>query len=452
MKKILNSLKNFFSSVIKFADKRIIIPIAKLVTGLLDKFSKEGKYIEKILVRKNSLVIISLILALVIFFVVDNESNILTETSAEVVYNQTVIAEYNEEAYVIEGLPETVDITLIGRRSDLYLAKQISSHNVTVDLTGLDEGVHKVKLQYTQAIQSVEYKLDPSEATIVISKKESEKKLISSDILNSDKLDETYSVKSVSLSRDEVVVKGTSQTIESIASIKALVDVSEISNAKVGENELTHVPLMAYDKTGNPVEVELVPSSVDVKVNIVSPKAELPVKIIPKGSVIFGKAISNMTSDISTITVYGDEDVINEMENFEIEVDVDGLGADKEYNVTLSKPVGITSMSVSNVKVRVSLGTEITREITGVGISAVNLDTSLYTAQAADEDNRTVTVIVKGVEDAVNNITADSITAKVDLEGYREGKYDVPVQISGTDLKVTYIAKETTKSIQISKK
>ena len=43
-------------------------------------------------------------------------------------------AEYNEEAYVIEGLPETVDITLIGRSSDIYLAKQYPTNEVSVDL------------------------------------------------------------------------------------------------------------------------------------------------------------------------------------------------------------------------------------------------------------------------------------------------------------------------------
>ena len=59
----------------------------------------------------------------------------LTETSAEVIYNQPVNYVYNQEAYVVEGLPESVDITLIGRDSDLYLARQLSTHDVTIDLS-----------------------------------------------------------------------------------------------------------------------------------------------------------------------------------------------------------------------------------------------------------------------------------------------------------------------------
>ena len=79
---------------------------------------------------------------------VDQNSNAILYQSAEVLYNQPVTAEYNEEAYVIEGLPETVDITLIGRSSDIYLAKQYPTHEVSVDLRELKPGSHKVTLKY----------------------------------------------------------------------------------------------------------------------------------------------------------------------------------------------------------------------------------------------------------------------------------------------------------------
>ena len=54
---------------------------------------------------------------------------------------------YNDAEYIIEGLPEKVDITLIGTKANLYLAKQLPTQNVSVDLNGLKPGVHKVKLR-----------------------------------------------------------------------------------------------------------------------------------------------------------------------------------------------------------------------------------------------------------------------------------------------------------------
>ena len=72
-------------------------------------------------------------MSLLIFFYVDSHAGTVIDSAAEVLRNQKVEARYNAEAYVIEGLPETADVTLIGRTVDLYLAKQLSTGKVTVD-------------------------------------------------------------------------------------------------------------------------------------------------------------------------------------------------------------------------------------------------------------------------------------------------------------------------------
>ena len=73
------------------------------------------------IINKRSLIILSLAFAIIIFFVIDRASTTLVETEAEVLYNQPVTANYNDEEYVVEGLPETVDITMIGTKANLYL-------------------------------------------------------------------------------------------------------------------------------------------------------------------------------------------------------------------------------------------------------------------------------------------------------------------------------------------
>ena len=83
--------------------------------------------IEKFVNRKQTLIVLSLVFAFLVFLWVDQNSDTILNKTAKVLYNQPVEAEYNEEAYVIEGLPKSVDVTLIGRTSDLYLAQQYSS-------------------------------------------------------------------------------------------------------------------------------------------------------------------------------------------------------------------------------------------------------------------------------------------------------------------------------------
>ena len=106
----------------------------KLFLKISELFSKNNKTFEKLFTNKQSLIVISLLLAFLVFYFVDQNSSALVDNSAEILYSQPVTAIYNEEAYVVEGLPETVDVVLIGRQSDIYLAKQYPSQEISVDL------------------------------------------------------------------------------------------------------------------------------------------------------------------------------------------------------------------------------------------------------------------------------------------------------------------------------
>ena len=100
----------------------------------------------------------------------------LVENEAEILSNQPVNVLYNKEAYVIEGLVNQVDIILTGRKSSIYLAKQLGSHDVVLDLTDYEasDTPVKVPLSYNQTVDNISYKLDPSYVTVTIKKKESQ--------------------------------------------------------------------------------------------------------------------------------------------------------------------------------------------------------------------------------------------------------------------------------------
>ena len=152
MKRISKSIKAFFRHILSFFDKWLITPITKLMLKIANFFKDNTKNLDRIASKKSTLIIVSLILAFGVFVIVDQESNVMIDQYAEVLYDEPVTAVYNEELYVVEGLPETVDITLIGQRRHIFLAKQAPSKGVTVDLTGLKPGNHKVTLNYYQRL------------------------------------------------------------------------------------------------------------------------------------------------------------------------------------------------------------------------------------------------------------------------------------------------------------
>lgn len=446
-------MSKLFKAIGHFIDKKIVLPIAKFFTGISKKFKGNGRNFEKMLTMKPGMIIVSLLIALGVFFIADSKTTSLIETSAEVLYDQPISATYNEEAYVVEGLPKTVDITLIGRKSDVYLAKQLPTNDITIDLTGLKPGVHKVNLKYKKALSSVEYKLDPSVATIVIYEKQSKEKEVNYEVINKDKIDSKLMVEDVSLSTDKVFVKGKEATINEVASVKALVDLKNLVDPGVGEQELKDVKLVAYDNKGKKVNVEIVPSKVTATVKISSPQKEVPIRVIPKNykNIVFGKSISSITPNISKVTIYGNSSKLEKISYIPVYVDVSDLKEDKQFALTIKKPTGVRAISASNVTVNVSLGDEATKEFDNIYLEYENLGDGLV-VQAASQDSTKVTVSVKGVQKVLSDMDPTTIKAYVDLKGLKAGQHEVPVLVTGSDLRAKYSSKTTKVTLRITEK
>ena len=441
----------FIKAFIRLIDKKIITPITKFILLISEKLGKRTDRFERWLVKKNTLLFISLVLAIALFIMVDNKSITLVDSYAEVLHNQKVEAIYNTETYVVEGLPETVDVTLIGRKNDMYLAKQSSKGTVTVDISNLKEGTHKVTLSYESNVNTINYKLDPSTVNITIYEKVSSTKAITIDTINKESLSAKLSVSKVSIDKTDVIIKGAEHTIKKVANVRALVDINKLVDPEVGVVELENVPLIAYDTNGKVVDVEMVPNKVTAIINIDSPHKEVPIKVIPEGEVQFGKAISSITSSITKVTIYGSNDVISKIEYLPITIDVRNLNTNKEYNVSITAPEGIRDLSVKTTKINVSLGEELTKEIKDIRIETTNLDSN-YKAAAIGESSIKTTVIIKGTKEVLNSIDETKIKAIVDLSGYKEGEHEVTIKITGDDVKATYTPKTTKIKIRISKK
>ena len=436
---------------LRFTDKKIIVPITKFFVSIGEKLKLSDKPLEKALSKKSSMIILSLVLAVIVFVIIDRQNTTLLEKNAEVLYDIPLSATYNDEEYVVEGLPETVDITLIGTKANLYLAKQLPTQDVNVDLSDLKPGVHKVSLKYKQSITSVEYKLDPSEVTVIVSSKKSETRSVESDIVNLNKLDSKLAINNTKLDTDDVIIKGTEDSLAKVSTIKALINVSNMVDPKAGTNTLKDIPLIAYDENGAKVDVEMVPSKVTATIEIESPSKTVPLEIEPTGNVIFGKAIKNITSSVQKVTIYGSSKVLDNTNSIKVKIDVNNLKSNKDYTVTIKKPAGIREISEKVVTAKVELDDEVTTELSGVKLGVVNLGSN-YTAQATSENATEVTVILKGVESIIKNITPSDVEAYVDLEGLGAGDHEVEIKVKGTDPKVKYSSKVTKTIIKIAEK
>lgn len=453
MSKIFKPFIVILKFIYKILDSLIVTPISKLIyrIGKLGK-NNNGK-LEKILNRPIVLLYLSLFCALLVFYLVDNKVISLVDNEAEIITDQKVNVIYNEENYVVEGVPDTVDITLIGSKSNLYLAKQIGDHKVVLDLTNYEPGTYKVKLKYNHSMNNISYKLDPSTVSIKISEKESEVYNLSYDLVNENKLDKKLNISSVTLNKNDVIVKGSKETLATISNVKALIDVEAAGFTNKGEYDVDSVKLVAYDNNGNKVKnVEMVPNNISAKVKVDSYSVVLPVKVVTSGSITTGYALNSINSTVSKVTVYGDQSVLDTLTYIEAPIDITGLSTDKTFNgVTLTKPAGVRYMSDTTTSVTVTLAEESSKEFPGIVIESRNLAEG-YTASALTESDRTITVIAKGVSTALENLDVSKIKAYIDLSGYTAGTYEVEVKLETDDSRFTLVSTSSKVNIKIAKK
>ena len=452
----MNKILKPFIAILKFfyhiIDRLIVVPISKLIF----KISKIGKgksgRLEKILNRPIVLLYISLACAIAIFYLVDSKVISLVDNEAEVITDQKVNVIYNEENYVVEGVPDTVDITLIGSKSNLYLAKQIGDHKVVLDLTNYEPGTYKVKLKYNHSMNNISYKLDPSTVSIKISEKESEVFNLSYDLVNENKLDKKLNISSVTLDKNEVIVKGSKETLAKISNVKALIDVEAANLTTKGEFDVESIKLVAYDNKGNKVRnVEMVPANISAKIKVDSDSLDLPVKVVTNGSITTGYAINSINSSVNKVTVYGEKELIDNLTYIEAPIDVTGLSTDKTFSgVNLVKPAGVRYMTETTTSVTLTLDQESSKEFPGIDIEYRNLANN-YTPTALTQNDKTITVIAKGVTSALETLDNSKIKSYIDLSGYTEGTYEVEVKLETDDSRFTLLSTTNKVKIKISK-
>lgn len=448
----MNKITNIFKRILKFFDKCIIMPITRLIFKIRKKISIPNKTFETWLSKQTTLLFVSLFIAVVVFIVVDQEIISFSSQTAEVFKEQSVNVIYNEEQYVVEGLPETVDVTLIGSKADLYIAKQSSNNGVTVDLTGLTPGTHKVNIEYEQGLSDIEYSVNPSVATVIIYEKVSDTRELSYDIVNNNKLDTTLVVNSVKLSTNEVTIRGTEYKIEQVASVKALINLDNLPEKEVGTQTLKDVTLKAYDNDGNVVDVEFVPSKIDAEIDLASPKKTVSLNFVPEGTLPTGKAISGYTFSQNEVTVYGDSQTLSSISSLDVKVDVSSLTSDTSFKTEIKKPSGVKSMSVDYVTVTLKVTDSSSEPVKfSVPLTGINVGEGLI-AQPIDNDNGFITVEVQGASSVLSSIDESDITAYIDLSGLSEGTYTKEVIVKGTNPLAIYKTKRTEATVTISKK
>ena len=351
---------------------------------------------------------------------------------------------YNSEIYEISGLPETVNVIVMGDMSDITLQKSQSTSSVTADLSGLTEGTYSVKLEPTNFISRLSVTVeDTPSASVTIKKKVTQHFNISYEYINTNKMDGIYTLSVPTFDNTQVLVRASQDTIDSIAMVKALIDVSGVTT-----DFTTTATLVAYDQQGNVVNCDIVPSTVNATVVVTSPHKDVSINVVPTGTLPDGLAIDSITLDHTAVTIYAPDSVLESVNEVTINLDVSSISKDTTLSTALSLPSGVKSMSVTKVNMEVKVGTAQTKTITHVPTSWKN-NNNQYRFAVVNTDDAYMDVLVTGTANNIAKITTSNISVYIDIANVSIGLQEVPLYVSGDNDLVKYAIADGRQYVEI---
>ncbi len=395
-------------------------------------------WIDKILFNQKYGKLVALGITLLLFFTtsINGNKGFTTAGSADIIKDIPVTVLVNDAVYEVSGLPEKVNATVIGELNDVQLVRSQGDYKVVADLSGLTEGVHEVELQAVDFSPRVDVILQPSTATIRIQKKVTQSFAVGYDFVNVDKMNRIYSLGTPEFEANDVLVRASQDTIDKIAFVKALINVKGVDASFEQQ-----APLVAYDQNGVKLDVDILPETIGVKVEVSEPKKDVSIVIEPIGTIPNGKAIESLTLEHQSVTLYGPQSILDTINDIKIQIPANNLTKDTELTMPIILPNGVAKTSVTKVNIKVKLADMAERTLEDIPITYINNDNG-YVFSTTNPDDAYADVILKGAQSVIDTINPEDVEVFIDLKDISTGVQEIQLQVRGKNNLVIY---ETTK-------
>ncbi|MBU8640224.1 CdaR family protein [Bacillus pumilus] len=392
---------------------------------------------DKILNNRWAVKLLALVFALLLYGAVNSaqaptpkkigESFFPTSTTDEATLTDIPVkAYYDDEKYVVTGVPQTVNVTIKGSTSAVKTARQTKNFEIYADMQNLSTGTHKVELKARDVSKGLTLSINPSVTTVTIQEKTTAEFPVETEFYNQNKIKDGYSPEQPIVNPKKVTVTGSKDVIDKISVIKAFVNLEDVDQQIEKEAKLT-----VYDSSGNELPVELSPSVVNITVPISSPSKKVPFKIERTGSLPDGISISNIETSPSEVTVYGSQKVLDSLDFIDgVKLDLSKIKDDTEIDADIPIPDGVKKVSPETVKIKVKVATAQEKKIDNVPISIVGLSKDLTSDFVSPSSGR-LTLTAKGSKSAIDKLKASDVEAYINVGDLNEGTHEVTVQVNG---------------------
>jgi YbbR domain-containing protein len=344
--------------------------------------------------------------------------------------------------------PQSLEMDIIGLDPDLMIVNDITREvnltvrapstildqlenepnliNVTLDLSGLEAGVHTLTPQVSIGLSPAEVvRTNPPTVFVKLDSVVSKSLPIQIKLLGTPAIG--FELQTPELSVKNVLVSGPQSLVESIDQIVAEVDVENVS-----EDIQRTIALIPIDSEGFEVaDVSLSPSNVQITIPVTQRGGyrTVVVKIITSGQIAAGYRLTNIFALPPTVTIFSsDPELVESIPGFveTTPINLNGANEDMEIRVALNLPEGISVVGNQTVTVQIGIEPiESSMNFTNVPIQIQGLAEGL----SATVSPEMVDVFLSGPLYLLEELDPTGITVVIDLSDRGPGTYQLASQV-----------------------
>lgn len=365
-----------------------------------------------------------------------------TDPTEERIFPQPIaitVIGLNPDLLVVNEIPEQATMTI---RAPVSIHEHLTNEpgliNVTLDLSGLGSGSHKLTPQVCIGVGPTEVtRISPASIPVDLETLETKELPITLNLTGS--LPIGYQAEEAALGVEQVLISGPKSIVESVSQVTATVNIDNVI-----ENVHRTIELVPIDSDGVEVAgVNLDPASIPVDIPIIQLGGyrNVWVTVVTYGQVAQGYRLKYYFAFPPTVTIFStDPDLVNSIPGY-IEttpINLNGASEDFEVNITLNLPEGISIVGDQTITVQVVIAPiESSLNFTNVPIQVIGLADDLLAKVSQD----VVDVFLSGPLYLLEELNYLDIIVILDLTERGPGTYQlVPrLELSNEKIKVDAI-------------
>lgn len=309
-----------------------------------------------LLESKPGILFVSLILALFMFASANKifeDFNLFGQSGGNntiTIENVPVELKYDEEEYYVTGAQKTVQVNFSGTPSKLKQIQATDNFNVILDLRNYELGEFEVTYEVEGIPEDVTATVLPKKTMVSIQNLVEQTFEVQAEV-NESRLSSNYTIESITTDPEVVTVRGGEDDMARIQYVRAMISGTEKITDAIRESAEVSV----FDGVYNKLDVVIEPQKVAVDIKVKENSKEVPVYLNVVGSLKSGYQLDGISLENETITIYGPQDMLDEIVGVEAEINLEDIDQSGSFNVSLSLPSNIQKTEPANVKAEVKI-------------------------------------------------------------------------------------------------